>query len=97
MTASAKCPYCGGPGTAEGPDGHEATCPAVTLSRGSAHADRLSAAREGVVKALEELVADFPDVSEPVAVMWKAIQVTLSAENYTAARAALKEYEEASN
>ena len=58
--------------------------------------DRLSAAREGVVKALEDLVANFPDVSEPVAVMWKVIQVTLSAENYTAARAALKELEEAS-
>ena len=58
--------------------------------------DRLSAAREGVVKALGALVDGWPDnITDPAVEEWIAIRVTLSASNYLAARAALKELEEA--
>lgn len=60
--------------------------------------DRLSAAREGVVKALEDIVDGWPGISAPddPRSSWDTIRVTLESGDYLAARAALKEYQEAS-
>lgn len=100
IKASTLCPYCGGAGTDKGPEGHNTDCPAARLAR----ADRRSAAREGVVKALDAFLDAFgayertPNPSghpDPSGTFLSPAAVPIPTEIAESARAALKEYQEA--